>query len=338
MNIYKAKVTSTEDFNKAGNFLAIVPEYGTGEFSITYTSPFYSVGNHGILAIPFEGSEILVACDTNGIFYYMSTVVGAESIGGGVKDFSVIGDQRVYGDDTRPRRVTMTNANGAGVVVTRRYKEDSIVDSTVVKSSAGKKLSLDDSPEIDSVILRNQHGDGLTITADTNSVKPERGVELKSLGPQKFVSFNGDINIKLFDGREIEIENSSTGSHANFGENRKYGNIRFITENGDLALISRSNDGRVFLITPNARIQIESDGTVRIESSNLVIDAEESITLQARDINLNAQNTIVTNAAVTNINSQGNTNIEGAQVHLNSGLGSSDIPTPSPTELTSYEE
>jgi hypothetical protein len=350
--ILKGIVVSNADETKAGVLTCSIPDVSDDLIHVTMTSPFYSLNNGGMLAIPEVGSKILIHYDENdNSYYYLSTIIEKpdNEQKGGLKEFSVIGDKYIYSERGRPQKITYANQFNAGLHIDRRLTPDQMVNKVDLKSETGKKLSLSDSPKMDACILRNEHGDGLIITSDANDIHSERSIELKCKGSQKFVVFQGEAGFYIVDGRDFNIENWSTGAFANENATGRFGNINFRSDNSDICMISKADDGRVFLVTPNARIQIESDGSVVIDSvknvqikatDDIDIKSDKAIRIQGQSIDIKAANSFrVQSGGDASILSTGTNSLDGDQVHFNSGISQpaneTSITTP---ERNDYDE
>tara|TARA_R110000782_G_scaffold184388_2_gene274680 strand:+ start:41595 stop:42623 length:1029 start_codon:yes stop_codon:yes gene_type:complete len=342
MKIIKGTVVSNVDDDKQGTLKVIFPSLSQGAFDVTYTSPMYMLNNGGMLAIPEEGSRILAALDEDGDgkIYYMSTIVDTPDTpqAGGLKVWNVVGDTRVYSDRKKPQKVSYANQAGAGVHITRKFLPSQIVAKTDLTSEKGKMLSLNDSPKSDAVILRNEHGDGLLMFSEGDEIHSERSIEMKSKGSQKFVVYQSDLGMYVIDGRDINIENHSTGAFAGPGNNR-FGNVNLRSKNADVTLVSKAEDGRIFLVTPKARIQIAADGSIQIHGTgdvqitsdaNINLNAAQDVNIKGTNVNIKADANIATDGGSVN-------SMQGAQIHFNSGYPANEAPT-TPPEPTSYEE
>lgn len=335
--VFRGTVVSIFDKSKSCLIKAVFPEYSPNVVDVVYTTPYYSYNNGGMLAVPEEGSNILASfSDFDNKFYYMSTIIesldGSDDIvkSGGIKDWEVIGDRRLYSERDRPQKVSYCNQAGAGLDITRKFLPDYIVSKVDLNSENGKKISLNDSPNSDSVIIRNEHGDGIIISGEQNDIHPDRGIELKSVGPHKFVVFQSDMTMMVVDGRDINIENYSTGAQAN-QLSEKYGNISIRSKNKDVTLVTNGQSGNIFITTPRAKIQINSNG-------DILLSSDGTIQMDAPNITLNADSNVNIKGANVNIKSDANCAIEageiasvdGSQVQLNSGFTAQEaqiIPT-----------
>jgi hypothetical protein len=289
----------------------------------------------GILTIPEVGSEVLLLIDdTHKKVYYLHTVVDfpENEMSGGLKTFGLFGDNYVYSTREVPQKITFTNQLNAGLKITRKFQPDSIVAKVDLDSEKGKRISLNDSPGSDFVLVRNEHGDGITIASDGNDIHGERSIEVKSKGLQQFVSYQSGMNFYVIDGKDINIENYSTGSFSNINaaDLGRFGNINIRSHNADVSLVGKGPTSQIFIVTPNSRIQIDSTGAVTIESINSIsVKSSSDINLDAGNtLNITATNLNIKTTSDTRIDSGGNfsarsvgvNSLDGSQVHFNSQL------------------
>lgn len=333
--IHKAVVITNVDPSKQGIITVKCPDISDELIEIIYTSPYYTQNGGGIMALPEPGSQVLVFYERESKeTYYLSTIVSPpdNTQKGGLSDYQVIKDKYLYSPEanTRPKKVDYTNSFGAGLEISRVFQPEFISSKVELKSEVGKKVILSDSPRSDAVIIRNEHGDGITVTSDPSDIHGERAIEIKSKGMQRYIVFQSDMTLLVVDGRDINIENYSTGAFSNFNTAGKFGNINLKSWNADVNIISKADDGRIFLITPNARIQIEADGSISIESNkdiqlkssgDLDIKADNAIRISGRTLDIKTDSDVRIDAGGScGIKAASNNSLDGSQLHLNSGI------------------
>lgn len=343
MKIYKGRVAGPSDFKvyerpADGKFYV---EIGADLFEVTYTSPFYTVGYGGILAIPDPGSTVLVARDDDGSYYYLSTVIekgDPESKKQPKNIFPKI--KNVYPDkSTLSRRVTFENQHGAGLKMNHLYKKSNIIDNVVLASSRGKMLVLNDSFKNDSIALLNEHFDGLTINSGGNSANETRSIQMTSKNSVTCLSHQGTAQMIVGNGGHINIiNNSSDVFNTNvIDPSRDGGDVNIVSQNRDVNIAVRGLTSNIFITTKLVRIRIDDRGTVSIQAPNINFKATQSINLDAPTINMNSEiETNLYTQGKTNITSSADTEIEGNTIQLNSGrIGTPKpvIPDPTLTDL-----
>lgn len=313
------------------------------EVEVTYTSPFYNAGHGGMLAIPPPGSIVLVykhdrKPPARSKYYYLTTCLeypdNPVDIGPSQKSlFSKEETKNVYTDQTSVSHVvSLTNELNGGMVVKHIDSEDKIVHNTIVKSEAGKALILDDSPESDLIALKNIHGDGLVITEEGNREYSARTIDLQSQGDIGITSSDGAVNIKVTNGRDINLVNDSQ-VFPFLNQNVTIplimnGNINLRTPLGDINLAvegSRSlgtigHTGTINITTPTARIHMGREGELMIYSvGGIKLKSDTSIQLDAPTILTNTTLLSLNSIGAVGIKGTGTVSIDGATVNLNGG-------------------
>tara|TARA_R110002126_G_scaffold84465_20_gene205273 strand:- start:5492 stop:6604 length:1113 start_codon:yes stop_codon:yes gene_type:complete len=329
-----------------GKIMVLIDQIHDYPIPVYMTSPGYQVGGGGVLVMPDTGDQIICLRDTvTSEIFYQTTIIKVDPAptGTGLLDFEVV-PKSLYNKGGKPVKVYYQNSAGAGLEITRNYDvtpNTVIVNSVALKSEKGKRISLDDSPELDAVFVRNQHGDGLTIKGDEDDTLAERITILKSNGSQYYTCFEGQMEFRVVDGRDIVIENNSTGSMSktpslDFWPNgaagqapKRYGGVYLRSENGDVSISSKALDGRIFIVTPQGRIQITEEGEIQIDadsniqirsSGNISLKADGDLKLEGASVDINSTGSLkATGGSEVSISSNGSTNIDGGSVNLNSG-------------------
>lgn len=324
MEVRRAKVVSIIDPSNEGKFkVKFAPHFKEEESAyVIYTSPNYSIHEGGFFAPPTNGSEILVLRADDKNYYYLSTIVSRPKT---IKNFfnkiksALIAGRNIFNSDNQPKAFTFTNPKGAGITISNYYNTDGSEiprDKVAVKSSQGHRLVLSDNPNLDCVILRNKDGDGITITANSNAVHSSNSIVIKSKSSQRHVADAGEFRMTLNDGRDVVIENNSTG--VNSGDGSPYGNINLVSKWKDINIYTQGrgnpitgDPGKILISTPNGVIQLNSGGDVTIYAKgNVNIASEQNINMEAENINLKARGDIqLTSDGAVRTLSQGPTDI-----------------------------
>lgn len=306
MRCLKGIVHDNFDPNQEGKIWVYCKEEGDDLIPVTYTSPYSAGYRGGMIAIPEKGTMVLIVQPDNAReWYYQGSIFKTE--GNIPEKDNLISDQEIgsifdpqtYKARGVPQQIIIQDPKGNQLKLSSSYNPKYINNRAHLKSSLGKILILSDSPLMDCVILRNEHGDGLKITSQEDIVSPARTIELKSKGPQKMISSESQIDIRVVDGRDINILNTSTGQNAAPGDqSEKYGNVNVESQYKDINLTVRAQDGKVFI---NAK---GSDGLVQIDSQGRIfISGQNGVDILANDGNLN----LVSNQDV---------NIQGANINI----------------------
>ena len=357
LHTVKGSVTAKRDRPNSGIFYAIFDKATHEELPVIYTSPMWRVNGGGIMAMPMEGDIILAAHDdVTGKYYYHSTIVAMELEGETMRvpNFVEIPDSKAFSNDGKPVKVKFTDAAGAGLEITRNFRPTPLspICSVNLLSEKGKKISLDDSPGVDAIVIQSQHvGDGIQLTGDVPFNQPAidgnfnaaRSLRVSTEGPHMYESRGSSMDIKVVDGLDINIENKSSGVNAqrpseqywpNKDENgnpkqpcRKWGGIYLRSDNGDVSIAANAAtgdvaaDGRIFIVTPKARIQILEDGSIAIDSTaSIKLRSDGDLNMEGANVSIKANGSLnLESGADTSILSSGNVNADGTQIHLNSG-------------------
>ena len=364
LKVVKGFVTGNQNSDGDGRFKALIEDVSDEPVDVIYTSPGYRLNGGGFFFIPEEGDVILACLDTaTKEIYYHSTVVYAKSNSirsKPVPNFKEVPDPDTYSPVGKPVKVRYENQVGAGLCITSNYTSFEnleegneggqvapiLIDSVSLKSPLKKKISLDDSPQVDLISIKNQHKDGIIITGDRTSTFPAQMIQVKSSGPHNYTCMQSHMDIRVVEGTDITIENNSTGKMGqtpdqstwpNGPENqapKRWGGIYLRSENGDLSLASNALDGRVFITTPNSQIQIQEgeDGLSDIvikTNGKISMEGEQGIDLRStgsirleagEDVDIQAGGQFKsTSTGQASISSGDQVAVDGSEVHLNSG-------------------
>lgn len=337
---------------QVGNvFYAVFDKETNLEVPVIYTSPMYRVNGGGLLALPLYG-DVILAChdEISGEYYYHSTIVSThlEDQILKVPGFaSIPNSDKTFDDSGRSVKVKYQNQAGVGLEITRNNRPAPLapIGSVNLISEKGKKVGLDDSPGVEAVVMQNQHGDGITLKGDADKMFSSRSIKTSTEGPQLYEARGSSMDLHVVDGLDLTIENRSTGVNAqtpseDYWPNgkqpcRKWGGIYLRSENGDVSIAANADtgdlneDGRIFITTPKARIQILEDGSITIDSTTSInLRSDGNLNLEGQDVNIKANGSLnMESSSDTSIlSSGGNVNADGSQIHLNSG-NSSPVPT-----------
>ena len=370
MRILKGIVKNTINTDRNGRFDALIEDISDQPLPVIYTSPMYRVNGGGIIAIPEVEDLILVVEDeSTGEIFYHSTIVAPSKGTFKIDDpfYSTV-KNNVYNFGEIPVRVRIEDGHGQGLCIAKNDEPPPISpiseSSVMLHSLTGKKVILEDSVGVDRVTIHNQHAHGITIQGDSTGIGTPFGrakseIEIRSPGPHYYVSDSSEMQMRIADGRDLKLINTSTGAMGvsasqEYWPNgpseqppKRWGGIYVKSENGDISIASKASDGRIFLTTPGAKIQIvtKEDGSsdIRVEcNGDLSMDALGSINLraggnfnvQANDINFNSNQNVITAAGnVAAISSGGDMALDGATINLNSGISPSATAVTIPNTL-----
>lgn len=317
MKIYTAQVKSTLDLARMG----IIQVACEDEPKITeayYTTPYHRpFTTGGMFAIPAERSNILIAFDEKtSKAYYLSTIIDSPQIDvaasiitdsvtqltppniasaflGNVakKVFKspLVGDQTKLYEGFAPAVMKFKNDEDNGLSITDKNAKKYMVNETRL-NSGGKYLSLNSSPEIDCVQLDNGHGDFLKITGMPQSAvglppDPKRSLQAKTFLSQEFVSDRGGIDLRVVEGKDINIENDSTGFMSVFGVGGfRSGNVNIFSKWKNIRLAAKG-----FIFPPNIGGQIILETALsKIFTTNLGIAMKAGLPVVGASLEMDA--------------------------------------------------
>lgn len=288
--IYTAKVGSNFDFTRTGKVKVECKALDLTNLEVIYTTPYHSNWKGGIFAPPAEGSEILIHVDdTTGLAYYLSTVIASPRITKkyqspdpkNIRNRPIVNSSELY-QNGAPGSMTFKNDQKDGLQIDQKRSDDRIITKTILNS--GKKaVRLDSSPEVDCVRIENGHGDYLKLTGLPESsigvpTPPKRSLEARTFLNQNFVSDRGGIDLMINDGKDIVIENRSSGFFSMgsiFGP--RSGNVNLFTKFKNINLIAKApvyvpleglqQGGKIFLETANSSVVVSRTGvTIRLNT------------------------------------------------------------------------
>ena len=341
-----AEVSDRADPSRKGTFTAKVNAEGSNELPIFYTSPYGSNMEGAFVAIPEVGTEILV-CKPHGSdkYYYMGTSFSSEptEAAGQYLQQSVLNpveraDTNIYRARGVPMRYLFKSPNGAGITMSEEYTKEYFNKKTEITSTLNKKIQLHDSPVIDSIILNNNNGSKITLTADPKSDSlPSRAVQVESAGPQKYLNYGGQTDIYVDKaGRELQVLNNANG--VRWGSVIPAGNVNVQSKWRDVNVFTQAEQGRIFIEClnedgKNQQIVIETngeDGGIVIKTRGTIsLAASGSIDMKSPNINMDCQNYSV-KADKVDIACEGQVDIDGSLINLANGAEARRVDTPNP--------
>lgn len=298
-----AQVLSTKDVDANGFFLATDMKDGK-QIGVQYTSPFYSVNEGGVFAMPAIHSEIGVLHDIdNDRYFYLFTMVSqnvlkTENIDEIKREENTLNQNYVYTQKGSPRAMTYGNEKNARLLISNYFEENHPPHSSVQLDTPGKhQVYAGDNPNRDSVELITRHGDSLILTADATANRPAQSFSVETELSQKLASMHGDMTLVVENGRDLTLRNKSTGTYKGVeSSSEKYGNINLVSELRNINIYT-TTEGSVLISTKSGDVQINADGEIRIIGKN-------SIYIQSNaDINMTGQNINITSRANLNLNS-----------------------------------
>lgn len=335
MRICVADVVSCFDVEQRGIFLAYSKDVHDVPFEVTYVTPYAVQNEAGFVAVPEEGTTILVCQPENAQKWFYLGSTFERSMEQGTN--KILDTTYRYPDKTitrargRPQKVILQDIKGNKLTLSSEYNPKYVNIKAQLESSLGKKLTLSDSPDKNCIMLKTEHGDGLKITSRPDVVSAARAVELESKGPHTYISRESSIDLRINDGKDITLENKSTGIRVDPTAPLEFGNINLVSENRDINLTTKGFAGRIFLDSLGAggHIQLDSEGSitiwatgaVKIKCGSLDIKSDTSVNIEAgTNLSLKAANAVNIQGNTTNVGGDTTVSIEGpSRLDLNKG-------------------
>lgn len=341
-----AEVRKRVDPTRNGSFLASIDYLGNIDERVQYVSPYGSNAEGAFVAIPEEGTQILV-CRPAGtdIWFYLGTVFGQaepeKTEGGGViPDAGILPMSRVdpymYRARGVPMRYLFRSPSQAGLTISEEYNPEFINKYTELKSTVNKTVKLNDSPEIDSIVIDSGNGSKITLTDDPKSqALPSRAVQVESVGPQKYLNYESQTDmVVLTGGRELQILNNANG--AEWGDGAICGNVNIQSKWKDVNVFTQAEGGRIFIECLNGlgndqHIVIQTNGfggSIVIKTNGkVIVDAQDDININTpKDLNIKCAKFSVNSNAIDMVGSAG-VNIDGSKIDLANGASTNAVDT-----------
>tara|TARA_R110002020_G_scaffold82948_5_gene205605 strand:+ start:3018 stop:4133 length:1116 start_codon:yes stop_codon:yes gene_type:complete len=330
-----AEVTNRIDPTKVGLFQARISAESNAERPVMYVTPYASNEAGAFVAVPELGVQVLV-CQPAGSadWYYLGSTFAPqpkESTGSLTIDNANLNPLEIAAPDLSramgvPMRMQWTGTNGGGFHIMEEMNESMINEKVEIQSSTSKKVSLNDNPTSDSIILNSGNGSTIKVTDNPqNMMDPARAVLIETEGPQKYINSKAQTDIVVLDGMELQVLNNSTGSMGS--EEDPAGNVNIQSKWKDVNVFTKAAEGRIFIECLNGdgsnqvieiqtngadgAIRIKTNGKVDISANNIGIEASGSINMKGASINMESTQ------GDFNIRSSSTVNVAGSQVQLN---------------------
>ncbi len=232
--------------------------------------------------------------------------------------------EKVFGNNTtvsnQSDKILLKGQNGHGLEISDSKNGTTVMDvKTELTSSNKKKITMHDSPDIDSIKLDSGNDATITLTQNPDRIGSNAGaIEIDSKGPQLHVSRESDLEMKVLGGgRELNIQNSANG--VGWGKIAGIpflnpiiptGNVNIQSDRGDVNIMAKSPyTGRIFIETLNALGQRQLikigtagvDGSIVLQANSIVLDA----TGAGGTIDLNAPAGVYINGGTGPVSTQG---------------------------------
>jgi hypothetical protein len=238
-----------------------------------------------------------------------------------------------------PEMMGLASTYGDALLLNNRYRagenapfQDHKIE---LKSGAGKTIRLVDSPQVDAIVIANEHlgKDYIVFSTGNSKESPFAAGEfhLRTHGPINQYTIGNNMHFWVEEGRNVEIENKASGMDStllasdplranqplevddeddvkeriyDFGD-ETWGCVKLWSDNNNIAVSALADDAVIHLHTPgaNSKVVVHAAGTVDIV-------ADKKITLQSKT-------EVEINAPIVDINGKDFVYVDGGQVHLN---------------------
>jgi len=320
---------------------------------ITYTSPYLAGEHSGMVMIPEVGTKIIAVKPIGSTkFFYIGSILDIEAEAYNwtanpdekVKKQELMSEgQKIYSYRGVPQQYVISSPKKNKIVLSDRNKNDKWDVGVKLESMSNQAIELNSSPGIDSVEMRNEHGDYLRVTSNPGEGNsPIRGLESNVQGSIDLATRNGDATLSVEQGgQELSITNKGNGAVRTTEDHEDespgmvkveswYKDINVFANRGNIFIEAQKDDpdtnSVVIEIMSNGKIGIHAASSIDIKCTDPVgvihIESPASIDVKSGG-SLNIQST-----GDMNLKSGGNMNIQSGEtvyidgnpnVHLNNG-------------------
>jgi len=320
-----AVVEDVADSERNGGFSASITSLGGAVRPVTYVSPYVSNSEGAFIAIPEEGTTILVCKpDENSSWYFLGATFIPEpgqAEGGAIPDGKYVEPvERVLPDLYRsrgvPMQMAMKSPTGAGIMMSEEYTPGALGEpgyfnnEAEITASINKKIKLIESPGIDSIILDSGNNSTITLSNDPKAESLAHGsVQIETLGPQKYLNTGSQTDLVVGEGgRELQLLNKGNG--VAWGDGAICGNVNIQSYKKDVNIFTQAEEGRIFIECLNGGgsnqvIEIQTNGeggAIRIKTNGKVDIEASEVGVQANSIDVKANTAINMDAPTINLN------------------------------------
>ena len=238
-----------------------------------------------------------------------------------------------------PEKIGFTSTHGDAFTINNRFRTGSSADGPPLdeftdhriemRSGSGKKIKCVDTPEVDAIIIHNEHieKDRFVWQTTNNGKFAEGEANFLTHGPIKWMTSESFMRHRVEEGQNLEIINTSTGARRpgkggtqpqtatggpDEGDGGRYGQIGpedygcviIESTHNNIVIRGLEDDSCIRVLTPgsNGKVLVDSGGTVDLRAAT-------KISLTAPLIELSAD--------VVDINGATNVDIDGGTIDLN---------------------
>lgn len=379
MKLLKAVVAENYDPEQNQGFFArIFEENDEGRLGLSdaqpvyFTSPYNTVGRGGLAGNVPGIDSVVIICkldNAEGYYYVGSTFEYYDqttegTVKEGLKQTPtefILGPESPLGLGNPSEEIVFQNDAECGLKLVDR-KSPVICDDRVELYTPGKRITVSDNPQINSIVIdADEHSNNMAridLVGDdpANFSKGHHSFSVRTTGSQSFVS-DQEVFICVKEGSDINLINESTGFGVLDAGSKEWGNINLQSKYNGINLFTGAGFSFPDAPPPGAVPPVVDDSLIRIESLNPV--ATGGIVLRCKsatttiEVNTLGQINIIGGAGINvhtlgtlnmfggtginlnsggpiNINSTSPVNMDGSFINLNSGLstGATEAATP----------
>lgn len=229
-------------------------------YTVYHTSPFYSDrAQVGFLSMPPKDSIILV-CQTDDAagsrdVFYLATIAAPQMGGRLAIDKNTDNTppsmmEKVVDRLGEPSIVTLAGPAGHEITLSHNLNESSIDSGVYLKTSGGKLIRLEDGSQKNHIVIKTADGFLGEVAGIELQEKPDPNkaglstsytITMYATGSINMISQNSNINMRVEDGGQINIENTSTGLRGAYVGDPTCGTINIKSPRGDINIIAGSD-------------------------------------------------------------------------------------------------
>jgi hypothetical protein len=349
-NISLGYVVDRTDYGQGTFTASIYAEMGE-EVPVIYTSPYASNTKGAFLAIPEKGVEILVVQPHGSQnWYYLGSTFLPERDFDALKEPEYEGStileakktptERVDPNLSRarglPAKINLKGPTGAGLTISDEYNPKFFNKKVELTTPENKKVSLIDSPKIDSVFVDSGKGSKIIVTGEPERSYPKHAVRVDTIGPQQYINRQSQTDVVIGKGgRELQLINTANG--VEWGDAARCGNVNIQSNKEDINVFTKEESGDIFIecLNPDGsedqviQLKVNGDGSINLVANKIRLLASESLDLKSDGSFTVKADTIKMEATgAIDIGADGNVSIDGDKIDLANGFAEVNVDYP----------
>ena len=238
-------------------------------YDVEHTSPYFNQNQEvGFVSLPPAGSQIL-ACQTSDAVgsnrvYYLATITtpqpGARLAQRTDENTPPNLMDKTIGSLGVPQSISLIGPGKHSIEISHDLDTKGIKDTGVYLQTAGGKLiSLEDGPKKNNIVVKT--GDGLfgqvaaielqeIPNSTVGGLSTSYTVSIYATGSINMFASKGNVNMRIEDGNQINIENASTGLNGAYPGDPTCGAINIKSQNSSINIIAGPDPVTGFVGTP----------------------------------------------------------------------------------------